>query len=602
MKYLSSGMLALMMMYSGSSLVQATEDSDNTIKVRFLVAAEEKDGTGAQATEEMLAQGIEQLNLGYQEMGLQFSLGDTLYITNEEVPGFHNPDDGWDTDEEELLRPFFALDSYNIIVTELSGKNGHAWWPYEATDAVEVDPVDLVRTTPVHEIGHNLSLLHTYQGKNDGPISLLEGLEGWKYGDKVIDTPADPDRDDLIENCVYSGDVLDEEGVPYAPDAANFMSGGSNKCRTHFSPQQQARMQRILSTDKYHLLNTYGMDRALPTCSNTSSVTAYPHHEGFNINEAVAPFPWVQDVKNNRFNWRFDSDTSSSRTGADEPVDGHSFIHVDTSNMEPFITAGDHVAMLSPCYDFTRVVAPSMSFYFNMYGAHMGNLAMQASIDDGQSWQPIWQMDGPQHTDGDWELAQVDLSGYTGKKVQFRLDYQVDGEKGDASVDAITLDANYPPVADFTVETQGLRASFQSTSSDEDGELLSYLWDFGDGSSADSEQANHKFHRAGDYQVSLTVTDEDGLSDTRVQTVSVPNHGNKQKPVAVIRHIDMRFIQLFISQSYDPDGYIKSHKWKFNNGSRINGPVAVIFGHRASKVKLEVTDNDNLKGKAKLRF
>lgn len=575
-------------------------EDTKSVKVRFIVAAEDKQGTDAQASEAMIQEGLEQLNSGYQPIGLVFELRDIIYVTNEEVPGFHNPEDGWDTDEEELLRPFFALDSFNIIVTELSGKNGHAWWPYEATDAIEVDPEDLVRTTPVHEIGHNLSLRHTYQSHGDGPISLLEGPQGWKYGDHIIDTPADPDRDDLIEDCVYFGDLVDEEGVAYAPDAKNFMSGGSNRCRTRFSAHQFIRMQSLLSTDKYHLYNRYGEGRVLPTCANSSAVAEFPHHEGFNLNDAVGPSPWVQDVVNNRYNWHFDSDTSSSRTGADEPVDGHSFIHVDTSRMDDFISAGDHVVMLSPCFDLQSVAAPTLAFHFNMYGADMGTLSMQASRDNGANWQTLWQMAGPQHADGDWELVELSLADFAGSKVQLRLNYQVDGEKGDASVDAITINANYPPVSDFSAQTQGLVARLQSTSSDPDGEIVSLSWDFGDGSSATGASVEHSYSQPGDYLVSLTATDNDGFSHTSSQTLTVADE--RQKPVAVIQHLDLWFIHLFISQSYDPDGYIVSQKWRFNNGHRATGPVALTFGNQASRVRLVVKDNDGLKDKAKLRF
>ncbi len=179
------GVIALLL-FSSQSLAE-----DNEVKVldvRFLVAAADKQGTDAQADGETLREGIEKLNLYYQSMGVQFNHKDTVYITNEDVPGFHDPEDGWDTDDEELVRPFFDLNSYNILVTELKRLNGHAWWPYEATDAVEVDPEDLIYSTTAHEIGHNLSIRHTYSSNSDGPISLLAGPMGWKYGDHIIDT------------------------------------------------------------------------------------------------------------------------------------------------------------------------------------------------------------------------------------------------------------------------------------------------------------------------------------------------------------------------------------------------------------------------------
>ncbi len=71
----------------------------------------------------------------------------------------------------------------------------------------------------------------------------------------------------------------------------------------------------------------------------------------------------------------------------------------------------------------------------------MGTLSIEATLDNGQNWLPVWQMIGQKHTDGEWEQVNVDLDEYAGKKVQFRLDYQVQGEKGDASFDSIQVDA-----------------------------------------------------------------------------------------------------------------------------------------------------------------
>ena len=61
-------------------------------------------------------------------------------------------------------------------------------------------------------------------------------------------------------------------------------------------------------------------------------------------------------------------------------------------------------------------------------------------------------------------------------------------------------------------------------------------------------------------------------------------------------------MDLFISLSYDTDGELVSQSWKFNDGSKQKGAVAVSFGHSASKVRLTVKDNDGLKGQAKLTF
>ncbi len=91
---------------------------------------------------------------------------------------------------------------------------------------------------------------------------------------------------------------------------------------------------------------------------------------------------------------------------------------------------------------------------------------------------------------------------------------------------AVTVTAaNQSPVASFTSSTADLVASVNgSASSDPDGTIASYSWDFGDGSPAGSgATASHTYASAGTYQVKLTVTDNKGAtgSATKAVTVSV---------------------------------------------------------------------------------
>jgi PKD repeat protein len=73
------------------------------------------------------------------------------------------------------------------------------------------------------------------------------------------------------------------------------------------------------------------------------------------------------------------------------------------------------------------------------------------------------------------------------------------------------------PFACFTASTtsgpEPLRVSFNaSCSSDPDGSIVSYSWDFNDGSFGSGSTTSHVFD-AGTYQVRLTVRDNDGLTD-----------------------------------------------------------------------------------------
>ncbi|WAH98259.1 fibronectin type III domain-containing protein [Arthrobacter sp. MMS18-M83] len=82
---------------------------------------------------------------------------------------------------------------------------------------------------------------------------------------------------------------------------------------------------------------------------------------------------------------------------------------------------------------------------------------------------------------------------------------------------------NQPPTASFTSSTSGLTATFDgSASTDPNGTVVSYSWDFGDGSPAGTGvNPSHTYTSAGTYQVKLTVTDNGGLTGTVTHPVTV---------------------------------------------------------------------------------
>jgi len=92
---------------------------------------------------------------------------------------------------------------------------------------------------------------------------------------------------------------------------------------------------------------------------------------------------------------------------------------------------------------------------------------------------------------------------------------------------------NTPPVASFVVPSTcqvNSACSFTDGSTDPDGTIASWSWNFGDGTAADVNQnPTHTFAAAGPYQVALTVTDDDGATNAITQQVTVnstPQAGN----------------------------------------------------------------------------
>jgi len=86
--------------------------------------------------------------------------------------------------------------------------------------------------------------------------------------------------------------------------------------------------------------------------------------------------------------------------------------------------------------------------------------------------------------------------------------------------------ANNAPTASFTSNCTGLTCSFNASgSSDSDGTISNYAWSFG----GSGVNASNTFASAGTFSVTLTVTDNDGATDTSTQSVTVtapPSGGN----------------------------------------------------------------------------
>ena len=123
-----------------------------------------------------------------------------------------------------------------------------------------------------------------------------------------------------------------------------------------------------------------------------------------------------------------------------------------------------------------------------------------------------------------------------------------------------------------------LNVSFSSSgSTDPDGSIVSYAWDFGDGATATQPNPSHTYTVAGSYVATLTVTDN--LGATTTQTALVKATAPNQLPVASASAMPMTGpapldVTFFADGSYDPDGFIGNIHWTFSDGGEYWGSPA----------------------------
>jgi PKD repeat protein len=154
---------------------------------------------------------------------------------------------------------------------------------------------------------------------------------------------------------------------------------------------------------------------------------------------------------------------------------------------------------------------------------------------------------------------------------------------------------NQLPVADFTFSCTELACSFDATSSiDPDGSIVSFAWDFGDGTTATGSTAPHAYAADGSYTVTLTVTDSAGAIDSVSQVVSVAATVN-QAPTASFTFACTDLACNFDgASSSDPDGSIAGYAWNFGDGATATGMTATHTYAAAGTYSVTLTVTDDL--------
>lgn len=240
----------------GARAALETRDKDKnsaiTVDAVFHIVA--KEDKKADITNDMPQAQLDTLNLAYKDYGIQFNLINVTWTTN----------DAWavgDKDADAEMKKSLRQGTYRTLniyfQTDLGGgvgvlgrctlpsevANGKTDPSVYSSDGCNVNANTMPNgslsdynhgKTAVHETGHWLGLLHTFEGNScDGP------------GDYIDDTPVEKDQTDGCPTTPPKRTCPDQKGDVKDDPIHNFMDYSTDVCYTGFTQMQHDRMHYL---------------------------------------------------------------------------------------------------------------------------------------------------------------------------------------------------------------------------------------------------------------------------------------------------------------------------------------------------------------------
>jgi PKD repeat protein len=279
-------------------------------------------------------------------------------------------------------------------------------------------------------------------------------------------------------------------------------------------------------------------------------------------------------------------------TGTSSNYDRHIYMQDNGQLVFGTYTGTTNVITSSTSYNdgaWHHVVATQSSAGMVMYvdGASVGTNPQTAA----QSYTGYWRIGG----DTTWGSSSPYFAGTIDEAAVYPTALTAAEAASHFQLGSAPAPVNQPPTADFTPAVTNLAVAVDATAStDPDGTIASYAWDFGDGSTGTGVTATHSYAAPGPYTVTLTVTDNQGATATKSVPVTATAVPANQPPVAdftpKVTNLDLA---VDATASTDPDGTVASYAWDFGDGSTGTGVTATHTYAAAGPytVTLTVTDN-----------
>ena len=135
----------------------------------------------------------------------------------------------------------------------------------------------------------------------------------------------------------------------------------------------------------------------------------------------------------------------------------------------------------------------------------------------------------------------------------FTVEFTVTDGEGLTSTDAIMITVkptNQPPKAIIETplisETHPWEVGFTGSNSTDDSEIVSYYWDFGDGTNSINPDPVHTYETGGNYIVELIVTDSNGLTHSEEVSITIDEISGEMSAILLQNPAQLGFAKIQI--------------------------------------------------------
>jgi PKD repeat protein len=187
-------------------------------------------------------------------------------------------------------------------------------------------------------------------------------------------------------------------------------------------------------------------------------------------------------------------------------------------------------------------------------------------------------------------------------KVQLSITGELVGECDNTDTDELIVSVTDAPLAAFqSVDSVALGSSISfdaSTSFGNNGEIISYDWNFGDGNRSKDKLVSHTYSEAGIYTTELTIETQSS-SECKTSSVKKSIYVNAQPTAKTIEKLEAVLGESIVfdaSDSFDEDGEITKYIWNFGNGKTKEGIKVrhTFIKEGTEEITLTVIDNTGL--------